>query len=269
MDKDIESTAAAAARYLVEARLARRQIDELPAQYVPADLEAGYAIQAFVVERLLEQWGARRVGYKIACTNEHAQALLNSPGPVLGQLLSTVVHRSPASLPAAQFIHRVIEPEFAFEMASDVTEPAAAITGQSVAEHVGRVMPAIEIVDYRFPDMDRYTAATLAADNALTGAWVHGEGITDWQGIDLAAEPVSLEVNGKTLRRGSGAAVLGHPLHALAWLAAELSARGERLRAGDMVTTGVCTDIYLAQPGDHLESHFGALGSVTLSLPAD
>lgn len=269
MSNDIKTAAAAAARYLVDARLAQHPIDGLPPQHVPTDLDAGYAIQSFVVERLLAQWGGRRVGYKIACTNEHAQALLNSPGPVFGHLLSAVVHRSPASLPAGQFIHRVIEPEFAFEMASDVDEPVAAITGASVAEHVGRVMPAIEIVDYRFPSMEHYTAQTVAADNALNAAWVYGEGVTDWAGIDLAAEPVSLEVNGKVVRDGSGAAVLGHPLHALAWLASELGSRGERLHAGDMVTTGVCTDIYLAEPGDHLEADFGAVGSVTLDLPAN
>ena len=56
--------------------------------------------------------------------------------------------------------------------------------------------------------------------------------------------------------------MLGHPLAALAWLANELPRYGLSLRAGDYVSTGLTTAIYLAQPGDHLRGDFGPLGQV-------
>jgi 2-keto-4-pentenoate hydratase len=41
------------------------------------------------------------------------------------------------------------------------------------------------------------------------------------------------------LFRGTGADVLGHPHHALAWLANHLAAAGKGLRAGEIALTGV------------------------------
>jgi 2-keto-4-pentenoate hydratase len=79
---------------------------------------------------------------------------------------------------------------------------------------------------------------------------------------------VRLRVNGQTVETGSGAAVLGHPLEALAWLANELGTWGRTLRAGDRVTTGVCTNIYSADADDHVEADFGSLGRVSLTFEA-
>jgi len=68
------------------------------------------------------------------------------------------------------------------------------------------------------------------------------------------------------VRRGQGSAVLGHPLNVVAWLANELPKQGKQLRAGDYITTGVISDVYLAQPGDQLQADFGLLGSVVLGF---
>jgi len=73
-------------------------------------------------------------------------------------------------------------------------------------------------------------------------------------------------INGQLKGEGSGAAVLGHPLNALTWLANELNVRGLGLKAGDFVTTGVTTDIYLAGPGDRVLADFGRVGQVELVI---
>jgi 2-keto-4-pentenoate hydratase len=77
---------------------------------------------------------------------------------------------------------------------------------------------------------------------------------------------VSVTVNGKVLREGSGGNVLGHPLNALEWLVNNLSARGLGLKAGQYVTTGVTTEVYMAERGDRITAHFGPVGSVDLVL---
>jgi 2-keto-4-pentenoate hydratase len=77
---------------------------------------------------------------------------------------------------------------------------------------------------------------------------------------------VQLIINGQLKDEGSGAAVLGHPLNALTWLANALNARELGLKAGDRITTGVTTDIYLAGAGDLVEADFGPVGRVTLRI---
>ena len=43
---------------------------------------------------------------------------------------------------------------------------------------------------------------------------------------------------GRELSRAQGTALLGHPLDVLPWLAEDLSKRGKRLQAGDVVSLG-------------------------------
>jgi 2-keto-4-pentenoate hydratase len=128
------------------------------------------------------------------------------------------------------------------------------------------VIPSIEIVDHRYHDWKTVGAASLLADNAIHGCWVPGAPTADWRTIDFARHPTALTINGARTLPGSGAAVLGNPLTVVAWLANELPKFGRRLRKGDRVTTGLTTDVYLAEPGDRLEADFGPLGRVALTF---
>jgi 2-keto-4-pentenoate hydratase len=47
--------------------------------------------------------------------------------------------------------------------------------------------------------------------------------------------------DGKELGRAPGAAILGHPLNAVVWLAEDLAKSGGRLRAGDILSLGSFT----------------------------
>jgi 2-keto-4-pentenoate hydratase len=55
-------------------------------------------------------------------------------------------------------------------------------------------------------------------------------------------------------------------LNALVWLANTLCEQGKQLKPGDLVSTGVCTDVYLAQTGDHIVADFGTLGTAEVSF---
>ena len=50
----------------------------------------------------------------------------------------------------------------------------------------------------------------------------------------------------------------------MAWLANELPKYGGTLKAGDRVSTGVCTDVYEGKAGDSVRADFGILGGVDL-----
>lgn len=258
--------AADSASVLTIARFEKSRIPALPEP--PAGVPEAYQQQAAVVDSWLARLGGTLAGYKIACTNAIAQQYLGTDGPFYGRLFSATVYDSPAVLDPSPFFMRVIEPEFGFTMAADLPPRATPYSRDEVSAAVGALVPAIEIVDSRYEDWTKAGVKALIVDNACHGAWVKGRAVSDWRGIDLATAPVRLLLNGAEMASGTGAAVLGHPLNALTWLANRLNEHGRGLRAGDSISTGVCTDICFAQPGDSIVVAYEGLGEVRVSFAA-
>jgi len=254
-----------AATELLDMRTKRRVVADLPSALRPETLSDAYAIQQRVVAGLAAQGGGRCIGFKVACTNEIAQAALQIDRPVFGRLMSHTTSPSGATLAADQFTHRVIEAEFAFRIGSDVEPVDGGHTTATIANHIDALIPAIEIVDHRFESW-AVGALRVAADNAIHGWWIRGEPVTDWQSHDLTASAVSVTRGGELVTIGSSAAVLGHPLNVMAWLADELPRFGLRLCRGDVVTTGVATDVFEAGVGDSCVADFGPFGTVTVTF---
>ena len=255
-----------AATYLAEMRFDKRTVDGLPEVVRPIDLTAAYQTQELMVAQLLAKRGGQPIGYKVACTSALAREQLRVPHPLYGQLLSFSTFTSPAALPSHDFTVRTIEPEFGFQMAHDVPVSAHAYAAGDVMPFVGDAFPSIEIVDHRFNDWSVAGTMTIAADNAIHGAWVYGPPFAGWRELDLANHAVTLTVNGKVERRGTGAAVLDHPLNVIAWLANELPKYGKCLKRGDYITTGVVCNVYPAQQGDNMTADFGEMGQVELGF---
>ena len=255
------------ARFLQSLRTRHERIDELPRALMPPDLASGYRAQAALVDGLCGHWGGETAGYKVALTNPAAQRMLGVPYPVFGRLFTARLHESGVILQAADYVIRLIEVEIAFQMVADVPAIEGSHDRRSIAAYIGALYPAIELVEHHFAGLDRFTPESFAADNAIHGAWIHGDPVDDWRGLDLAAQPTRLLVNGEERLTGSGANVLGHPLEVVAWLANELPRHGLALSRGDFVTTGVTTDvIYPAEAGERLEADFPGIGRVELGF---
>jgi 2-keto-4-pentenoate hydratase len=255
-----------AADLLAEARMKQQQWTALPDDCRPPKPEEAYAVQNALVQRLVSNYGGRPVGYKIACTNKVAQEFLKLDGPFYGRLLSAFVQESPGRLNVNDFYMRIIEPEFAFQMAEDLPAAASPYDRDRVAAAVGAVLPAIEIVDSRYKEWTAVGGPSLIADNGCNGAWVQGEGYADWKSLDLSAQEVALVVNGRRIREGLGDAIMGHPINALTWLANKLCQQGTGLSVGDLVSTGTCVDVYHAEAGDEIQADFGPIGVVELTF---
>jgi len=249
-----------AAETLHDMRLNKRTVASLPPGAIPTSLAEAYRTQELLVRKFLDRLGGKIIGYKAAATNETAQRQMDVDGPFFGTLLSATSHRSLATLPASQFTLRIVEAEFGFEIGEDVPPSTKPYTAESIAPFVAFAIPAIEVVDHRYHDWRLVGAPSLAADNAIHGAWVEGDPIRDWRRYDLSRHTVNVLVNGQPWRIGSGANVLGHPLNVVAWLANELPLHGRQLRAGEKVSTGTTAEVYFASPSDHITADFGALG---------
>jgi 2-keto-4-pentenoate hydratase len=254
-----------AATELLDMRARRRVVPDLPPRLRPGTLADAYAIQEGLVAALVAQSAGRCIGFKVACTSEIAQAALQIDRPVFGRLMSQSTSPSGTTLATDEFTHRVIEAEFAFRIGVDVEPVDAGHTPATIAEHIDALIPSIEIVDYRFESW-AVGALRIAADNAIHGWWIRGDPVTDWRGHDLAAATVSVSCGGEVVTTGSGSAVLGHPLNVMAWLADELPRFGLRLRQGDVVTTGVATDVFEAAAGESCVADFGPFGTVTVTF---
>jgi 2-keto-4-pentenoate hydratase len=234
------------------------QLTELPERCRPVDAPAGWAVQ-----RALAELAGPSYGYKIAATSAAGQAHIGVGGPLPGALFDRFRREPGAVLPSAGLHMRVVEAEFAFQLAEDV--PAGAAPEQVLAS-VGALHLAIEVPDSRFEHFERAGEAQLLADVACAGWFALGPEVPGWRELDLAGAATRLWVNGAAAAAGTGAAVLGDPRTALVWLAGQLERFGGGLRAGDVVTTGTTTAPPAIRPGDAVRADFGPLGALELSF---
>ena len=239
------------------------QMAALPDELRPGSREEGYAVQAH-----LEEKSARPVfGWKIAATSEGGQRHIGVDGPLAGRLLAerVIAHGTAPTLIGNHMA--VAEPEFAFRMRKTLAPRAHPYDMDDVMDAVDALHLAIELPSSRFEDFSKVGAPQLIADNACAHQFLLGpEADETWRGLDLSRHEVVGTVAGKLSKKGGGGAVLGDPRHALTWLANELSSLGLDLAAGQVVTTGTCTEPLPITPGDRIVADFGSLGRLDLRL---
>ncbi|WP_122090915.1 2-keto-4-pentenoate hydratase [Halalkalicoccus subterraneus] len=218
-------------------------------------IEEGYAAQdAFLDHRISAE--GEPVGYKIGFTSEAVRTGLGVDAPAFGRLLADTV-RDDRRFETELRIEPRIEPEIAFLIGDDLSPPVSRLDVLSATE---LLVPAIEIVDSRIHNWD-LTGPTAIADNALAARLLIGDRIAA-SDVDLVREGVDVLIDGVRRATGTGAAVLGHPADAVAWLAETLSEHNETLKAGDIVTTGSITEPIPIEAGQTAVVRFSSLGSV-------
>ena len=227
----------------------------------PVDVAGAYAVQT-INTRFWEAQGRRIVGRKAGLTAKAVQAQLGVDQPDFGVLFEDMRVVDGGTLDPAKCLQPKAEAEIAFVLGADL--PDAATTPEQVADAVASVHAAIEIVDSRIADW-KITFADTVADNGSSAFFVlAGEG-KPMDGLDIWTAGMVMQINGQTVSLGVGAAALGHPLNAAAWLARTLAARGEPLKAGDVLLAGALGPMVALNPGDMVEAFVGGLGSCSFT----
>ncbi len=258
-----ESEAREAADQLKRAAAGVKAIPPLTERWPDLGLAEAYAIQALVIDDRIAA-GARRVGWKVGLTSAAMQRQLGVDQPDFGPLLDDMEIRTGGTCSLADLIEPRVEGEIAFRLATDLE--GEGLTGADVLAASDAVVPALEIIDSRIADW-RIALADTVADHASAARFVAGAPGCAPDALDLAAAELVLRRDGEEVDRGSGAAVLGHPANAVAWLAGTLQRFGEKLRAGDIVLAGALHAAIPAESGSAIEASFGApLGSVRVQF---
>ena len=257
----------AAAKRLLEAHERREQFAPLPPELAPHDAEEAYAIQDCFVARRAERLGAI-AGYKIALSSREMQRFVGVDAPQAGVMLASTLHRTPARVRAADYVHLIVEFEIAVEMAADLPAADAPYTRERIAPFVRSVMPAIELADDRSADYSQLARhpLELIADNGWNEGAVLGTPIENWRAIDLTAVRGVATINGRVVGEGVGAAAMGHPLEAVAWIANHLAAHGRGLVFRDVVITGSIITTKTVHAGDLVRFSVAELGEVELRV---
>ena len=228
----------------------------------PGDIDGAYAVQA-INTRFWAAQGRRIVGRKIGLTSKAVQVQLGVDQPDFGVLFEDMEITDGGVLAASSVIQPKAEAEVALILARDLT--ADGLTPEDLLRAADCAIAAIEIVDSRIADW-KITFADTVADNGSSAFFVLGSTPRRLDGLDLAACPMVLERNGIAVSTGTGAACLGHPLNAAAWLANTLVRRKEPLKAGDILLTGALGPMIAIGPGDEISAQIEGLGGVGFSV---
>ncbi len=184
--------------------------------------------------------------------------------PRASLVFASTVYTSPARIPAESLHVFGIESEFGFSFGRDLPPRPGGYSENEVLDAVKAVHAAIEIVDSRFTDWKRVSAAPKLADNGGNAGIVIGPACADWRGMDFARNAVCLFLEGKAAVRAAGAKGGVEPLRGLAWLASTYAPRFGGIRRGQVIMTGSCTGITLAHPGASVVADFGSLGQASV-----
>jgi 2-keto-4-pentenoate hydratase len=250
----------AMAQWIWEARQRRLTYSNLPDDLRPTSIAQAYAAQE-AYYRLAESTYGPVAGAKIATTTKVMQALMGIDHPCGGAIFSRTIHRSPATLRAADFVNLRIESEIALALGADLPASRAPWTRERIAPAVVGAMAAFELIEDRNADYATTQALSLIVENCWNGGIVIGA--PKLVPLDsLVGIKGRLTLGGKLV--GEGAAE--DPCATLAWLANHLAERGRDLKAGMIVITGSLIATVSIASGQRAVFAVDGLGEVAMDV---
>lgn len=240
---------------LAGAVAARTAIGRLTDEFPALDLPTAYRVQ-----RHLRSSAGPVAGWKLGLTSRAKQIQVDVDEPIYGFLPAGAALDPGEPLDTGTQIQPRCEPEIVFTLGHDLSGPD--VTAADVLAATSAVAVGIEVLDSRYTGY-RFTTADVVADNTSASRFVVGAPV-DPAGVDLRLVGVVLEKNGDVVSTAAGAASLGDPAAAVAWLVRTLAADGEGLAAGEIVLSGGLTAAVPVGPGDVVVATIDRLGSLRL-----
>ncbi|HZG80757.1 MAG TPA: fumarylacetoacetate hydrolase family protein [Brevibacillus sp.] len=247
---------------LLEAERSRLPIAPITERYADLDVTDAYEIQLEVMRRKLAE-GRTVIGKKVGLTSVAMQKMLGVDEPDYGHLLDDMRVEDGDTVDTSEMLRPRVEAEIGFVLSQDLVGPH--VTYLDVLMATKYLVPTIEIIDSRIADWKIKLIDTVA-DNGSSAKVVVGKKINAIDGIDIGSVGMSFYKNDELIATGAGAAALGHPAHAVAWLANKLHEFGIQLKAGELILPGALSAAVNVEPGDNIVAQFGSLGSVSVKF---
>lgn len=247
-----------AALALREARATRSTIARISETFGIQGADEAYKVSLLNIAE--DQARGRRIsGKKVGLTSKAVQQQLGVDQPDFGVLFADMELLDGQDLDTSRLIQPKAEGEVAFVIGRDLDSEH--LTWAQYLRGIEYVLPAIEIVDSAINDW-KITLVDTIADNASCGLYVLGLEPRRLTDVCLSGLGMDLRKNGQTVSVGSGVACLGNPLLAGHWLAKTMAARGEPLKAGDVVLSGALGPMVPLQKGEAIDLEISGLGRV-------
>jgi 2-oxopent-4-enoate/cis-2-oxohex-4-enoate hydratase len=245
---------------LFQALVDAKTVRPLTERHPDITIEDAYQIQKQLMKLRLAA-GERVIGKKIGVTSKAVMNMLGVYQPDFGYLTDGMVYNEGQAIPMSRLIQPKAEGEIAFVLKKTLKGPG--ISSADVLAATEGVMACFEIVDSRIHDWKIKIQDTVA-DNASCGVFVLGDRLVDPRDVDLNTCGMVLEKNGDIVATGAGAAALGAPANAVAWLANTLGRLGIALEAGEVVMSGSLAIMVPVAAGDNLRVTIGGIGSCSV-----
>lgn len=235
-------------------------LEPLSSRHPEITVDDAYRIQQRLNARRVEA-GELIIGKKIGVTSQAVMNMLGVRQPDFGMLTDAMVYNEGEAIEARTLIQPKAEGEIAFLLKRDLMGPG--VSAADVLAATEGVMACFEIVDSRIRDWKIRIQDTVA-DNASCGVFVLGDRVVDPRQVDLQTCGMVLEKNGEVVVTGAGAATMGSPLTAMAWLANTLGRLGIPLKAGEVVLSGALGAMVPVKAGDSLRVAIGGIGGCSV-----
>jgi len=244
----------AAARLLLSARRDPTQkLHSLPEVMRPKTEEQAYLIQRAIVAEL-----GGIGGWKVG--SPHPAGPFNcAPLPAAG------LQASPGRVSTEHCTDQGVEAEIAVKIGRDLPPCDTPYTPEDLVAAIASAHPAIEVLQSRYVDAGRVDPLSNLADSLSHFGLVVGPAAADWRSVDLAAEQVTLIVNGQEMKRRTGNPA-GEMMRLLVWLANQGARWAGGLRAGQYVTTGSWTAKDFVAPGAEIRVAFDHAGAAAMAF---
>lgn len=242
----------------LSARLAEARRTRTPCALGPEDAvrdaASAYRVQAEVAECV----GTRVAGWKVGASP--APGRLAMAGPIFACDM-----RDDGGLYRLASGEAVkVEVELGLRLARDL--PARILSRSEILSAAESIFVGLELVGSRYQCPDAVPFESRVADNFNNAAYVVGAAIGSPAGLDLAALPCRLRIDGATVADHVGGHADGDPLAPLmAWAAVQADVCGG-LRAGQFVTTGTLNVPFDMARAGLIEAELAGVGRVSLRL---
>ena len=183
-----------------------------------ANVDDAYAVQREYVRLHMQSRGTGAAGYKIGLTSKRMQEMCGIDSPIAGVVLDDRVHGSGARLSVSAYGRIGLEFEIAVRIGRDLLLDEHAAEARRSRRRRRRGLPSDR--NRRRPQCRLSRSRRALPDRRQFLEWRH----CPW-GSSRSPGPISprsrrvVSDDGAVVDRGSGRDVLGHPFHAVAWLA--------------------------------------------------